>query len=66
MGIALQRVSQGMNMALLASQKANIDADTRLKNTESTKKEGVDTQLVETEIANVLADTNNKWAQNTA
>jgi len=65
MGITLQRVSQGMNMALLASQKANIDADTRLKNTEATKKEGVDTQLVETEIANVLADTNNKWAQNT-
>ena len=31
MGIALQRVSQGMNMSLLASQKANMDADTRLK-----------------------------------
>ena len=41
MGITLQRVSQGMNMALLASQKANMDADTRLKNAEATKKEGV-------------------------
>ena len=38
MGITLQRVSQGMNMALLASQKANMDADTRLKNAEATKK----------------------------
>ena len=38
MGITLQRVSQGMNMALLSSQKANMDADTRLKSAEATKK----------------------------
>ena len=40
-----------MNMTLLASQKANMDADTRLKNAEATKKEGVDTE-------NVISQTN--------
>ena len=51
MGITLQRVSQGMNMALLASQKANIDADTKVKEAQAVKTSGVDTE-------NVISQTN--------
>ena len=51
MGITLQRVTQGMNMALLASQKANIDADTKVKEAQAVKTSGVDTE-------NVISQTN--------
>lgn len=49
-------IGMGLQYQLLAAQKANIEADTKLKETEATKKGGVDT-------ANIQADTENKILQ---
>ena len=54
-----------MQAMLLKSQKDNLDADTNLKNANAKKLSGVDTQETTARIGNILADTNNKWAQNT-
>ena len=51
MDINLGRQEQIMKMSLLASQKANIDADTKNKEANATKTSGVDTE-------NVIAKTN--------
>ena len=63
MDVNLGRQAQIMQMSLLASQKANIDADTKNKEANATKTSGVDTELARTSIANILADTNNKEVQ---
>lgn len=59
MQLGLQRQSQAMNMSLLNSQKANIDADTKLKESEANKLSGVDTDKANAEIQNILASTEN-------
>ena len=46
MQLAVQRQGQVMQMSLLSSQKANIDADTKLKEADAAKTAGVDTENV--------------------
>ena len=65
MDINLGRQAQIMQMSLLASQKANIDADTKNKEANATKTSGVDTEVARTSIANMLADIENKQVQKT-
>ena len=66
MDVNLGRQAQVMQMALLASQKANIDADTEMKKADAEKTKGVDTENVkaktneiEANIEQIKALTNN-------
>lgn len=59
MQLGLQRQSQAMQMSLLASQKANIDADTKVKEAQAVKTSGVDTKLAEANIGQVTESTKN-------
>lgn len=62
-GEAMGMAMQNANLALLHSQKENIDADTRNKTAGAVKTGGVDTQKVEAEIPNIQQETKNKQAQ---
>lgn len=56
-------IGMGMQMQLLKAQKENIEADTNLKQTEATKRSGIDTQKIETEILDLTQGIENKKAQ---
>lgn len=58
-------MGMGMQLQLLKAQKENIEADTELKKTESTKKGGVDTANVEASTMSILQGINNQKAQET-
>lgn len=49
--------------ALMDAQRRNIDADTKLKETEANKKAGIDTEEGKTRILDLLAGVQNKNAQ---
>lgn len=54
----------GMQAQLLKAQIENINADTKLKETDATKTAGVDTQKVSTEIQNIIQNTENVKLRN--
>lgn len=53
----------GMQMALIQAQKENIEADTRLKNVDANKKEGVDSQVGLATIESIKQATKNAKVQ---
>lgn len=55
-------IGQGIQLELLRAQKENIQADTALKQTEATKKAGVDTQLALTSIDQLKQQINTQQA----
>lgn len=56
---AIMRTSQQMQLGLMEAQKANIEADTKLKGVTADKTSGVDTELERTKIDNLIAQTEN-------
>lgn len=60
-GMAIHSTAE---MMMLKAQIENINADTKLKETEATKKAGVDTENVQAGTQNLIAKTNNEIVDN--